>query len=101
MSPVHHSREDEKRAERARLRWASEFEIELPPRCPKCGSSRIAAIAFGLPGPELGEAAQLGELLLGGCLCYGDDRDPRWGCLDCGCREINQDIFFEDKRDLL
>jgi hypothetical protein len=36
----------------------------------------------------LEEAAQRGEVILGGCLCYGDERDPRWGCLDCGCRSI-------------
>ena len=89
-------REVEKRAVRARLRWARQWEIELPRRCPECASLRIAPIAFGLPGPELGEAAQRGELILGGCCCFGDERDPKWGCLDCGCRSyITGDQLIE------
>ena len=84
MPPVNHSREVEKKAALARHWWANELEIELPLQCPTCASRRIAPIAYGLPGPELGEAAQRSELILGGCCRYGDDRDPGWGCLDCG-----------------
>jgi hypothetical protein len=29
------------------------------------------------------EPAERGEVLIGGCLIYGDRRDPSWSCRDC------------------
>jgi len=39
---------------------------------------------FGLPTEELAARAERGEVALGGCLCFGDDRDPEWRCPSCG-----------------
>ena len=50
--------------------------------CPQCGSTTVAAIAYGLPGPELWEAAGRGEVALGGCVVTGCD--PKHACRDCG-----------------
>lgn len=52
--------------------------------CPTCGSTDRARIVYGLPGPELMEAAERGEVVLGGC-CVSDD-DPRYACRACGQR---------------
>lgn len=46
-------------------------------RCPVCGAVG-RPIVFGLPGPDLFEAAERGEVLLGGCCVTGDD--PTHGC---------------------
>lgn len=48
-----------------------------PPRCPTCGS-RGVLIVYGMPGPDLFEAAERGELLLGGCVVTDDN--PTHGC---------------------
>lgn len=49
-------------------------------RCPKCRSILIPYI-YGLVGPEVGEAASRGELLIGGCTVSPDN--PSWGCSRC------------------
>lgn len=41
-------------------------------------------ILFGFPTDEAFEAAQQGEIALGGCVVSGDD--PRWECSSCGTR---------------
>jgi len=51
------------------------------PKCPKCQSENVAAIEFGLPSPEMIEARERGEIVLGGC-CVAED-DPEWHCKDC------------------
>jgi hypothetical protein len=47
--------------------------------CPQCGG-RLVPIVYGLPGEELGEAADRGEVILGGCQPDGAKR----GCGSCG-----------------
>ncbi len=54
-------------------------------RCPFCGSEKIIPIVYGLPGRELFEAAERGEVLLGGCeVYYGNEKhfckecEKRW-----------------------
>jgi hypothetical protein len=37
---------------------------------------------YGLPGPELIEAYQKGEVELGGCVI--GNNDPEWRCKECG-----------------
>jgi hypothetical protein len=52
------------------------------PSCPKCKSSKgVIPIAYGLPSLELGESADRGEVVLGGCV-VGDD-SPEWHCKTC------------------
>jgi len=41
-------------------------------------------IVYGLPGPEMFEAAERGEILLGGCVIGPDS--PTTGCPACGHR---------------
>ena len=52
--------------------------------CPKCGSTSIAPIVYGLPGPKLMEESREGRVVLGGCVIT--DEDPTHACLDCGSR---------------
>ena len=40
--------------------------------CPECGGKGVR-IVYGLPGPELAEAAERGEVALGGCVIGEDD----------------------------
>ncbi|RAY16705.1 hypothetical protein DPM19_00520 [Actinomadura craniellae] len=52
-----------------------------PPDCPRCGTEPLPVL-YGLPGPEMFEAAERGEISLGGCEVYDDA--PRWRCRGCG-----------------
>jgi len=56
---------------------------ETPP-CPSCSSPRVRRIIYGEPSPDLGEQATRGEIVLGGCVLFGND--PKWDCPDCGNR---------------
>lgn len=47
------------------------------PRCPVCGAASVP-IVYGLPDVELFDAADRGEVALGGCI-VGDD-DPTHEC---------------------
>jgi len=51
--------------------------------CPKCGQDTGIPIAYGMPDMELVEAAQRGEVALGGCLVMDDN--PQWQCTDAAC----------------
>jgi hypothetical protein len=54
-----------------------------PPRfCPHCGADSVAPIAYGYPGTELFEAAERGEIILGGCIVRSEQ--PTWQCRNCG-----------------
>ena len=63
--------------------------VRAPRRCPNCGSKSIVRIVYGLPGPELFEKAERGEVMLGGCIITGND--PAHGCLECGWPEASHD----------
>lgn len=52
-------------------------EQDASPSCPVCGS-RGVRIAYGMPGPEMMDAAQEGRIVLGGCVVSGFD--PEWAC---------------------
>jgi hypothetical protein len=54
--------------------------------CPNCGSAELLPLAFGYPSEAMKGEARAGRLLLGGCLCWGDQRDPCWACRSCGLR---------------
>ncbi|UCH79180.1 MAG: hypothetical protein JSU81_04330 [Candidatus Coatesbacteria bacterium] len=46
---------------------AAAFAAEGPPACPKCGSDEnVIPIVYGYPSEELFEAAERGEVALGG-----------------------------------
>lgn len=57
--------------------------------CPKCGG-RIVEIVYGEPTNELCEAADRGDIILGGCCITidkkGEQTQPCHGCIDCGER---------------
>lgn len=48
-------------------------------RCPDCGSTDAARIVYGYPSGEPRE-----HIVNGGCMCWGDERDPQFACRDCG-----------------
>lgn len=50
-------------------------------RCPACSEKSGVDISYGMPSPELFEAAERGEVALGGC-CI-DDELPERQCLLC------------------
>jgi hypothetical protein len=52
------------------------------PACPQCGSMGLIRIVYGLPGPELVDAAKRGEVILGGCQVAHENRV----CRSCGAR---------------
>jgi len=54
--------------------------MSKPPPCPRCSSASIP-IVYGLPGFEVFEAADRGEVRLGGCVVDGEE--PRWACPVC------------------
>jgi hypothetical protein len=51
-------------------------------RCPACGSGDAVRIAYGYPSLELGQAAERGEVVLGGCLVGPES--PDYECRRCG-----------------
>ena len=55
-----------------------------PVKCPRCHSMDGVPIRYGLPGPEMAEAARLGQIVLGGCGITDDD--PIWFCRTCRAR---------------
>jgi hypothetical protein len=55
-------------------------------RCPDCGSGDVARLVYGLPTREVRAKHEGESIVFSGCLCYGDERDPRWKCRACGLR---------------
>jgi hypothetical protein len=49
--------------------------------CPRCGSDRVVPVVYGLPDPELFEAADQGRVILGGC---DPLNAPTHACVRCG-----------------
>ena len=59
------------------------MRVAAPARpCPRCGSPDAICIAYGFSGPELWEAAERGEIRLGGCMTGPES--PDFECLGCG-----------------
>lgn len=50
-------------------------------RCPRCGALPTP-IAYGYPSVEMFEAAERGEVLLGGCVVF--EGQPTGRCGGCG-----------------
>lgn len=53
---------------------------QQPPACATCGE-RLLPIAYGYPGLDMWEAAERGEIVLGGCTV--DPGMPRFTCRSC------------------
>ena len=51
-------------------------------QCPRCGSTESTPILYGYPTNEAFEAAQRGEIALGGCIV--GDESPDFECRGCG-----------------
>ena len=67
-----------------------------PARCPMCNRKLIDVI-YGLPGPELIEAEDRGEVILRGCVM--PPNPPHYLCKRCGREyggELNRVDFFSD-----
>lgn len=62
-----------------------------PVKCPHCGS-KVLRIQYGYPGHEMMEAAERGEILLGGC-CISPD-SPDYGCPTCG-QPFIKTVFYD------
>lgn len=70
-----------------RRRWANQAPAHIrvtdPMDCPGCDRSiSPQPIAYGYPGQEMADAAERGEIFLGGCVVYGDF--PSHRCPMCG-----------------
>ena len=63
-----------------------------PVKCLHCGA-KVLCIQYGYPGPDMMEAAERGEILLGGC-CINPD-SPDYACPTCGQAFIK--TLFYDK----
>lgn len=50
-------------------------------KCPKCGSSKVIKILYGMPTYESFQLAEEGKIKLGGCCITG--LDPEYFCKDC------------------
>ncbi len=46
---------------------AHEITTQPPKTCPACRQRTLVELVFGMPGPELFQAAEQGDLVLGGC----------------------------------
>ena len=49
-------------------------------KCPRCGEE-LLEIIYGMPGSELFEASERGEVILGGCEVFEDG--PDYHCKKC------------------
>lgn len=58
------------------------FVAPPPRRCPQCGEATVVAVMYGFPTPEAVEAADRGEVEIGGCIV--EDDNPTWRCRQCG-----------------
>ena len=50
--------------------------------CPSCNETTGVDIVYGMPGLELFEQAERGEIALGGCVI--EENQPFYRCLACG-----------------
>lgn len=48
------------------------MSFQTTKKCPKCGK-RLTEIVYGEPTPEVFEASERGEIILGGCCVSGLD----------------------------
>jgi len=64
------------------VHWLTKAETNSPV-CPHCKTDKqTIPIVYGLPDPELWEAARAGECQVGGCIVSKDSH--QWHCKSCG-----------------
>ena len=51
------------------------------PSCPECQSKDTMPVVYGFPSPEIFEAAERGDVAIGGCVIQ--PHNPRWACPAC------------------
>lgn len=61
-----------------------------PVKCNHCGQAKVVKILYGEPSNEGFEAAERGELVLGGCCINIDGENPEWQCTHCGTRFLKK-----------
>ena len=67
-------------------------------RCPRCAKGKLVPIVYGLPGGELVEQFQRGEVMLGGCVVEQSfDGSITWGAPELGCAGCERE-FYRDGR---
>ena len=59
--------------------------------CPSCGSPDVARIVYGMPDPSAMEAAERGEVAIGGC-CITVSENGDWAMPELRCRECGTDF---------
>lgn len=65
--------------------------------CESCGSA-MTPIAYGYPGADMWEAAEQGDIVLGGC-CVSPGQ-PLWSCRHCGAERGGLDMrIWADSED--
>jgi hypothetical protein len=52
--------------------------------CPGCGLDSVVPVIIGFPNNDDFERAARGEIVLAGCVVYGDEPDRPVECLECG-----------------
>lgn len=57
--------------------------------CSGCGQP-LVPIAYGYPGPEMWEAAERGEIVLGGCMI--SPGQPKSRCPACASEDDGSDV---------
>lgn len=67
--------------------------------CPSCSKKTGVEIAYGMPSEELAKKAELGELVLGGCVI--EPGQPDYRCLSCGFEWDRTRQFEEAKQQWL
>ena len=84
---------------------SSAFEITTqPPKiCPACHQRTLVELVFGMPGPELFEASEQGDLVLGGCcITPGLACDsPDLTCTTCNWTGFELDGQLFEENDLV
>ena len=73
--------------------WPDSRDITVTPlklcdKCPYCGG-KLLPIVYGMPGEELQQKAENGEVILGGCCLTGTD--PQKQCSECGFQFLEVD----------
>ena len=69
---------------------------EERPNCPRCGGVSVP-IQYGLGDQRMYQAAERGEIALGGC-CLSDD-DPAWSCTQCKLRFGSREEEWRKRRE--
>lgn len=67
-------------------------------KCPKCNSTNVSKIVYGMPTHEAFGMAERGELILGGCEVR--DGQPDYGCLECNFQWSKMSLSASDIKKL-